>query len=348
MSTSFLRVLIMERGTHCQRVSLEFPTWDNFLDFKKEQEEMLFLSFSLRRQGRKTQDGKVYKSFQCCHHGHPLSWCVVSMCWLVCCINDKCTLPVFFLSKRGRKAGAHQRSGKKVEEEEAERQEREEEEAERQEWEDEKEAEGDEQEAERQEWEGRCHASLSGAKPSWCTLGAGREGHGEEQEGGGGGEDEEEEGQMGADAGHSFAQQIRELRSRNCEVKLDGGNGTRRTGLLCPSRMTVRAEQRPDGSLGRVRLEYTVTHWNHPVGVLNAMNASVWWSCQYLLCFSSAALGSFSFSPDEEHQVQPQVRQWLVQQVHDGVTNKRILEKVSPVLVFFLVLVRFSFSAAAA
>lgn len=67
-------------GADCQRVSLEFPTWDKFLEFKKEQEEMLFLSFSLRREGRKTQDGKVYKSFQCCHHGHPLSWCVVSIC----------------------------------------------------------------------------------------------------------------------------------------------------------------------------------------------------------------------------------------------------------------------------
>ena len=141
-----------------------------------------------------------------------------------------------------------------------------------------------------QEGEGNCRPLLSGAKPAWCMLGTGRDGHGEQQEGGGGGGDEEEEGQMEAGAGHSFAQQIRELRSRNCEVKLDGGNGTRRTGLLCPSRMTVRAEERPDGSLGRVRLEYTVTHWNHPVGVLNAMNASVWWSCQYIFCFSSAAL----------------------------------------------------------
>ena len=315
---------------HCQRVTLEFPTWDKFWEFKKEQEEMLFLSFSLRRPAQKTQDGKVYMSFQCCHHGHPRSWCVVSHVFvgvLLQCREGKHCLG-FFLSKRGRKAGAHQQPEDEAGEEEAERQEREEEE---------------EEEAERQEEEGTFHPSPCGAKPSWYTLGAGREGHGGQEEGGGSAEEEDEEGQMEAGAGHSFAQQIRELRSRNCEVKLEGGNGTRRTGLLCPSRMTVRAEQRPDGSLGRVRLEYTVTHWNHPVGVLNAMNASVWWSCQYIFCFSSAALLLFVLTRDEKHQVQPQVRQWLVQQVHDGVTNKRILEKVSPVLVFFLVLVRFSF-----
>ena len=203
----------------------------------------------------------------------------------------------------------------------------------------------EEEEAEGQVGEGRYPASLSGAKPSWYSLGGGRDSDGEQQENGGGGdeEEEEEEGQMEEGAGSSFAQQLRELRSRNCEVKLDGGNGTRRTGLLCPSRMTVRAEQRPDGSLGSVRLEYTVTHWNHPVGVLSAMNASVWWTCQYLFCFSSAARLLFVVTRDEKHQVQPQVRQWLVQQVHDGVSNKRILEKVRPVLVVFLVLVRFSF-----
>ena len=86
----FLRVLIME-GRHCQRASLEFPTWEKYLDFKKEQEEMLFLSFSLRREGRKTQDGKLYKSFQCCHHGHSGSWCVASVWFsLCCCITVEC------------------------------------------------------------------------------------------------------------------------------------------------------------------------------------------------------------------------------------------------------------------
>lgn len=107
---------------------------------------------------------------------------------------------------------------------------------------------------------------LSGAKPAWCMLTGGRRnGHREQRE------DEE----MDDGVGHSFAQQLQELNDHNWRVKLDGGNGIRRTGLVCPSRMTVRAKRLPDESLGEVRVEYVVTHWNHPVGVLNAMNASV-------------------------------------------------------------------------